>query len=105
MAHKFFIALSSFALLLQAVQIPSGDVVSLASTAEHLTLTGALIIAVVILWRSNVRKDEMALKTTEQVTGALASSTASNVELRKANDELKQQVDHLQVSIDGWSKT
>jgi hypothetical protein len=94
MANKFFIGISSLAVLLQAVQ-SSGDVLSVASTAEHLTLTGVLLAGVVILWRSNVAKDAQILKMTEQVTSVAATATASNVELRKINEALVEQVQAL----------
>jgi hypothetical protein len=100
MANKFFIGLASFAMLLQTIPLPT-DGSPIASTAEHLTLTGALIVAVVVLWRSNVKKDELVLKTTEQVTAALATAASSNVELRKTNEALVEQVSALKAAVNG----
>lgn len=54
-----------------------------AQTVEHLTLTTALVIAVAILWKSLVAKDQALIASTKTVTDALSASAASNVELRK----------------------
>jgi hypothetical protein len=103
MAHRFFIGVTSFGLLLQAIQIPAaGDVNSMLSNAEHLTLIGALIIGIVVMYRSNVAKDQLVLHNSEQVAAALVLATASNVELRKANEVLSAQVASLKDTIENW---
>lgn len=75
--------------------------------AEHLTLTGALMIAVFVLWKQNVAKDQLLIQSTKTVTDALAQSTASNVELRKviqdsadAKIELSASIGSLQRSVE-----
>ena len=55
--------------------------------AEHLTLTGALMVAVGILWKSLDKKDNLIIKSTELTTTALNASTNSNIELRKVIEE------------------
>lgn len=79
-------------ILLQATT-PAADI----SWAEHLTLEGALIAAVVVLWKAlgskDVQialKDAQLVKSTEAVTMALAASAASNVELRKIIEHLNE---------------
>ena len=52
------------------------------ATAEHLTLSAALITAVGILWRELGRKDSLLIASTATVTQALATASASNMELR-----------------------
>lgn len=75
--------------------------------AEHLTLTGALMIAVFVLWKQNVAKDQLLIQSTKTVTDALSQSTASNVELRKviqdsadAKIELSASIGSLQRSVE-----
>lgn len=53
-----------------------------ANTAEHLTLSGTLIIAVTMLWRELGKKDNLLIQSTATVTAALGSTTAANIELR-----------------------
>jgi hypothetical protein len=77
-------------LLLQAVQPDVGTALGM---AEHLTLSGALIVGVIVLWKSNQKKDDLLIKTTEQVTAALATAAASNVELRKQVAGLEKTVE------------
>ncbi len=91
MAHRFFIGVASLGLVLQAV--PIGDVGSSLSMFEHLTLSGALILGVIALWRSNQKKDDLLMKMTEQVTTALATAANSNVELRKQVAEFQKRID------------
>jgi hypothetical protein len=74
--------------------------------AEHLTLTGGLIIALVVLWRSLGAERERTLKNTEAVAAALVAATDSNKELRaiitesvEAKRELKGAIDRLDLSI------
>ena len=65
---------------------PAADI----SWIEHLTLEGALVVAVGVLWRALSAKDAQLVKSTEAVTSALASSAASNVE---------SQEDHRDISM------
>jgi hypothetical protein len=73
------------AILVQAVT-PAADI----SWIEHLTLEGALVVAVGVLWRALSAKDAQLVKSTEAVTSALASSAASNAELRKIIEHLNE---------------
>jgi hypothetical protein len=54
-------------------------------TAEHLTLSAALLLAVAVLWRN--LKDALLIASTATVTQALASAAASNAELRHIIEE------------------
>lgn len=94
MPTSFVLALAIYGLFSQITQIPAavGDIGSALATAEHLTLTGALIIAVFILWKSLVKKDDAQAETVRVVAGALASATAANIELRKTVEELKSAI-------------
>jgi hypothetical protein len=78
-----------------------------ASTAEHLTLTGALIVAVSMLWRELGRKDSLLVQSTATVTQALATSAFSNAELRKilegsvhAKEDLTKSIELLSERIE-----
>lgn len=55
---------------------------------EHLTLNAALIIAVVMLWKSNAEKDKMLLENSKVTTAAALESAKSSAELRKAIENL-----------------
>lgn len=73
------------ATLVQAVT-PAADI----SWVEHLTLEGALVVAVGVLWRALSTERLQNIKSTEAVTAALVSSTASNAELRSVIEHLKE---------------
>jgi H2-forming N5,N10-methylenetetrahydromethanopterin dehydrogenase-like enzyme len=65
--------------------------------AEHVTLTSALILAVIMLWKTVNRKDEQITKVTQQMIDATASSTASTtaalVQTSNTNTELRKVVE------------
>jgi hypothetical protein len=90
MGQQLLIFIPIWAFYVQLAQaiapIPSSPL-DLAQVAEHLTLTGALIVAVVILWRALSVKDALIIKSTEEVTKALGATAASNAELRKIVEE------------------
>ena len=76
------------------------------SSIEHLTLNGALICAVIVLWKQLGKKDDLVIASAQTVTETLAAAAASNVELRKIIEEsvttkreLTGAIDRLQVSI------
>jgi hypothetical protein len=76
------------------------------NSIERLTLSGALVVAVISLWRQLVKKDELLITSAKTMTEALAASAASNIELRRIIDEsvlVKQQlttaIDLLRVGI------
>ena len=75
----------TLATLLQATT-PIADI----SWVEHLTLEGALVVAVGVLWRALSAERAQNIKSTEAVTAALVSSTASNAELRGVIEHLKE---------------
>jgi hypothetical protein len=71
-----------------------------------LTLNGALIVAVVALWKQLGKKDDLLIASVHTVTEALASAASSNAELRgiitenvAANRELANSISRLDVSI------
>ena len=84
-----------------------GDATALFNAAEHLTLDGALLVAVVVLWKSNQEKDRQLIETVKTVTSTLHSVNASNQELRKvieesirAKDQLREAIEHLRLGIE-----
>lgn len=78
------------------MQATSGDI----SRFENLTLTGALIIAVGVLWRALTVKDAQLVESTKVVTAALSTSAASTAEFRKIiGDSVAAQV-RLTESLD-----
>ena len=83
------ISITMAEMLLQTVSPAVG------SDMEHMTLEGALIAAVVVLWRALSAKDSQLVESTRAVTMALAASATSNAELRKIIEEsiaVKQQL-------------
>ena len=58
------------------------------SQIKDVTLAGALILAVIALWRSLEKKDSALLDTTKASTDALAKEAAANAELRKTIENL-----------------
>jgi hypothetical protein len=83
-------ATGTVATLVQATT-PAADI----SWVEHLTLEGALVVAVGVLWRALSTERAQNIKSTEAVTAALVSSTASSAELRASNAELRATIEHL----------
>jgi hypothetical protein len=76
------------------------------ATIEHLTLNGALIVAVVALWKQLGKKDDLLIASVKTVTESLAAAAASNIELRviitenvSANRSLADVISKLDVSI------
>jgi hypothetical protein len=76
------------------------------ATIEHLTLNGALICAVVTLWKQLSKKDDLLVASVKTVTESLAATAAANVELRAIINEsvaakrlLAAAVEKLEVSI------
>jgi hypothetical protein len=117
MNAKPLIGTASVAMLAQIVGVAQATIPSIqipdqwAQMAEHLTLTGALIIAVAMLWRSLQAKDAELIANTKAVTDALSQSAASNVELRRiiqdsidSRTNLNASIDSLQKSIDRMNK-
>ncbi len=86
----------TLAILAQALT-PNGDV----QNYRDITLEGALVVAVGVLWRALSQKDAQIavkdaqlVKSTEVVTSALAASATSNAELRKIIEHLNESLQH-----------
>jgi hypothetical protein len=76
------------------------------ATIEHLTLNGALICAVVTLWKQLGKKDDLLVSSVKTVTDSLAATAAANIELRaiihesvEAKRILTGEIQKLEVSI------
>ena len=87
--------------------LPSTDWMS---AAEHLTLSGALILAVFVLWKQIgkkdtdiARKDDLLIESAKTVTAALSAASASNIELRRIIEESVAAKRELASSIEGLS--
>jgi hypothetical protein len=90
-----------FSALLQAIApvIPPGDVASIAASVEHLSLVGALGLAVVMLWRSNTKKDDQLVEATKKTQEALVSTAEHLRVVIETNRQLTGAIQGLQVSI------
>jgi hypothetical protein len=75
-----------------------------AGQIERLGLTGALIVAVGVLWRSQARKDEQLREITKQVAEALAFNTDTQKELRKIVEESTKAKQELGAAIEDLSR-
>ena len=91
------IYLTSMLLLFQQV-LPDGGV---AAQVERLGLTGALVVAVGVLWRSMSRKDDQLILLTKQAAEALAFNTDTQKELRKIVEESTKAKMELKDTVDG----
>lgn len=77
------------------------------NAAEHLTLSGALILAVIVLWKqigkkdSDIaKKDDLLIESAKTVTAALTAAAASNIELRAIIKESVEAKRELAASIE-----
>ena len=98
-AVKTIVCLSMWNLGLQAMQVaaPQGDFVS---QADRIGVTGALIVAVGVLWRALAKKDEAILAATKSVTEALITAADSNRELRQIIEKSERTSQDLKTSIE-----
>ena len=78
------------------------------NAAEHLTLSGALILAVFVLWKQIgkkdvdiAKKDDLLIESAKTVTAALQAASASNIELRRIIEESVAAKRELASSIEG----
>ena len=76
------------------------------SPAERITLVSALLVAVIVLWRSLQQKDNLSVEGTRQITLALTTAATSNAELRKiiedsvrTKQELTEEFKLLRISM------
>jgi hypothetical protein len=70
------------------------------NAAEHITLTAALVVAVIVLWRSLDTERGRTLKNTEAVAAALVAATDSNKELRAIITESVDAKRELTLSVE-----
>lgn len=68
--------------------------------AEHLTLSGAMVIAIAVLWKSLQAKDGLLMQSIRTMTEALAETATSNRELRKIIEDSVNAKRQLAESID-----
>lgn len=93
-----FVFASSIAEMIIQTAVP--DSFSAVSQVERLGLTGSLLLAVGILWRSLQAKDSQLTLVTQRVSEALAFDTETKRELRKIVEESSEKIHELSVSID-----
>ena len=67
--------------------VPVADMTGILTGAERLTLIGALVAAVSVLWRTTAKKDDQLMEMSKTVTAALTTSATSNQELRAVIQE------------------
>lgn len=74
--------------------------------AEHITLSGGMVVVIVMLWRAFQVKDAALIKMTEVVVTALRDSANSAAEFRQilkesvdSKRELKESIDLLRVGV------
>jgi hypothetical protein len=110
MSIKLVLVAALLNLILQAAQVAGASGAGIpdwVNGAEHLGLTGALMLAVAILWRAYQAKDALLVESTKAVTEALSTAAASNTELRgiiresvEANRTLREAVERLRMTIE-----
>ncbi len=90
--------------VIQASQIPTLTGIDY---AERLTLAGAMMLAVTVLWRSLASKDALVIQFAKTMTEALTAASESNKELRRiieesvqSKQELAEATRELKVSVD-----
>jgi ABC-type multidrug transport system fused ATPase/permease subunit len=105
------ILLFGMSLLMQATSlftqvVPGTAELPWLNQAEHLTLSGGMVVVIVMLWRAFQVKDAALVKMTEVVVQALAASASSANELRgiikesvDAKRELRESIDLLRVGV------
>jgi len=85
-AVQAIVGIGALSTLLQTVSGPAPDL-TWVSQVERLGLVGALIIAVVVLWRKLDSKDNILLSTQQSVVRALESNADAN---RATADAVKE---------------
>lgn len=93
-----------FLLIVQAVPASANDVALLIEHADRITLAGALVMGVIVLWRALSSKDIQLLATVKTVTEALALTSSSNSELRRIIEESVRSKDSLSTQIEELRK-
>lgn len=88
------------ALLLQAVATGANpDLTGVIGPIERLTLTGALVVAVRVLWVSNTKKDAQIIDMATKVTETMVSVMGAVKELRAATEELGHAMDNIAENV------
>lgn len=113
MAIKLLLGTAALSLMLDAQAGPLPSVLpDWISGASRLGLDGALMVALVIVWRAYQAKDALLVESTKAVTAALQQAAASNAELRgiitesvDASRTLRESIDKLALSIQKNSGT
>ena len=102
MPATLVIVCATLSLFLQGIAETTG----ITATAERLTLAGALVVAVGVLWKAVAKKDDQILDMSKAVTDALRATANSNTELReiikdsiRAKDELTKSIDALKAGL------
>jgi len=98
-------AISIILLVEQSLPVDAG----FTSQIERLGLTGSLIVAVGILWRTLAKKDDQLSDMTKQVVNALAVNSDTQKELRESQktlcgivEESSRSKEHLANAIETW---
>jgi hypothetical protein len=82
----------------------TGDISSIGQI-ERIGLTGALLIAVGVLWRAGAKKDDQVMDMARQVSAALASNSDTQRELRAIVQTSADAKERLAVAIDAMAET
>ncbi len=82
------------------IQTAAPEAIGAVAQIERLGLTGSLLLAVAILWRSLQAKDAQLTLVTQRVAEALAFDTETKRELRKIIEESSEQINGLHSSIE-----
>lgn len=90
---KVITILASLAVATEMAPLPTAD------TIGRLTLDGALICAVGVLWRALTRKDDQVVEMARKVTETMALVTTAVTELRSTVASLKVAYEDLPCAI------
>lgn len=92
-ALGIFTSSSSVLAILQTVPVPSDT--AIVGQVERLGLVGALIFAVVALWRELQAKNKRAESTHDATIAAFVGATSTMKDMKESMDSLKESVDKL----------
>jgi hypothetical protein len=81
------------------VQLPAPRDEWTPATIQQVTLNGALMIAVIFLWRSNQAERATAIQLAETTTAALQAAAKSNEELRHIIERLTDRLREEPTSV------
>jgi hypothetical protein len=86
-------------LVVQTGTLGGADLTGVVGPIERLTLVGALLVAVRVLWGSNTRKDEQIIQMAQKLTETMVSVMDAVRELRKATEESGAAMDNLSENV------